>query len=114
MGFLRLSNGVARTFAESGAVLAYDQRVSVVASGASPPASITGPITSGTAITLPSSGSYTLNVNNVATLQVYLNTVRLEQNYDWNTSGAGPTYTAITITFDLFAGDKLDLRVGLG
>ncbi len=91
--------------------LIYDQSVLIVASGATPPTSLTGPVSSGTAITLPSSGSYTLNANSIANLQVYLNGDRIEQVFDWTTSGAGPTFTAIQLTFGLVVGDRLDFRI---
>jgi len=68
-----------------GTSLIYDQSVTIVASGATPPGSLNAPVTAGTAITLPGSGSYTLNANSVANIQVYLNGDRLEQTFDWTT-----------------------------
>jgi hypothetical protein len=91
--------------------LIYDQSVSIVASGATPPSSLNFPVVAGTGITLPSSGSYTLNTNSVANLQVYLNGDRVEQVFDWTTSGSGPNYTAIQFTFDLRVGDRVDFRI---
>lgn len=106
---LSLVNGVPR--GQSSLPLIYDQTVSVVASGASPPSSITGPVTSGTAVTLPASQSYTLNTNSIANLQIYLNGDRLEQVLDWTTSGGGPNYTAVQFTFQLNALDVLVFRI---
>lgn len=106
---LTLTNGVPRQAVIPGTSLIYDQSVTVVASGAGAN-QINGPVTTGTAITLPSSGSYTLNANSVANLNVYLNGDRLEQTFDWNTSGAGPTFTAISLTFNLVVGDRIDFR----
>ncbi len=112
---LTLVNGVPRMTAITASLpLIYDQSVTVVVSGASPPSSLNGPVTSGTAITLPASGSYTLNANSVPNLQVYLNGDRTESTIDWNTSGSGPTFTAITFTFNLVAGDRVDLRIERG
>lgn len=108
--YLSLVNGVPRSAVLPGTTLIYDQSISIVVSGGSAPSSLDGPVTSGTAITLPASGSYTLNANSIANIQVYLNGDRLEQVYDWTTSGSGPTYTAIQLTFGLVAGDRLDIR----
>lgn len=108
--YLALVNGVPRQSVLPGTSLIYDKSVSVVASGATPPTSITGPVTAGTAITLPGSGTYTLDANSVANIQVWLNGDRLEQVFDWSTSGSGPNYTAIQLTFGLVAGDRLDIR----
>lgn len=108
---LALVNGVPRQQTIPGTSLIYDQSVAIVVSGASPPISLNGPVTTGTAVTLPASGSYTLNVNSVPNLNVYLNGDRLESVIDWNTSGAGPTYTAVQFTFNLVAGDRIDFRM---
>lgn len=109
---LVLINGVPRMQSITASQpLIYDQSVSIVTSGATPPGSLNGPITAGTAVTLPSSGSYTLNVNNIANLQVYLNGDRLEQVFDWTTSGSGPNFTAVQFTFQLNAGDRIDFRI---
>jgi hypothetical protein len=91
--------------------LIYDQTVSVVSSGGTPPSSINGPISAGTAVTLPGSETYTLNTNSVANLQIYLNGDRLEQTLDWTTSGSGPNYTAVQFTFQLNALDVLVFRI---
>ena len=109
---LVLSNGVPRQQTITSSLpLIYDASVSVVSSGATPPTSITGPVSSGTGITLPSSETYTLNTNSIANLQVYLNGDRLEQTFDWTTSGSGPNYSAIQLTFTLQVGDRLDFRI---
>ena len=107
--YLALVNGVPRQSVLPGTSLIYDQSVTVVASGAGAN-QVNGPVTAGTAITLPSSGTYTLNANSVANIQVYLNGDRLEQVFDWSTSGSGPNYTAIQLTFGLVVGDRLDIR----
>lgn len=103
--FLRISNGVARSFDEATSTAIYDQPLTVVASGAVAN-QINGPVTSGTNITLPASGTYA-----AAELEVRLNGMRLEQLYDYNYVGAGPTRTQIALTFDLAVGDRLDFRV---
>lgn len=108
---LVLTNGVPRnTPITVTTVLIYDQTVTIVVSGGASPGSLNAPVNSGTAITLPASGSYTLNANSVANIQVYMNGQRLQQVLDWTTSGSGPTYTAIQLTFGLVAGDILDIR----
>lgn len=109
---LVLINGVPRQQTISASLpLIYDQSVTIVSSGGNGSTTINGPVTSGTAITLPASGSYTLNTNSVANVQVYLNGDRLEQTFDWNTSGGGPTYTAVSFTFNLQVGDRVDFRI---
>lgn len=106
--FLRISNGIGRSFAESGSTPIYDQRVTVVASGAGVN-QVNGPVTAGTPVTLPSSGTYTV-VSGVTSLNIYLNNTRTEYVIDWSTSGAGPSFTAVTFTFDLVVGDYIDIR----
>lgn len=107
--FLRLTNGIPRSFDESSAVAIYDKSVEIVTSGATPPGSLNGPITTGTGVTLPASGTYTVT-SGIPNMNIYLNGDRLEYIYDWSTSGSGPNYTAIQLTFDLVAGDRLDFR----
>lgn len=102
--FLRLTNGQPRSAAESGSPTIYDQPLTVVASGAGAN-QINAPVTSGTNITLPSSGTYTGEE-----LEVRLNGQRLEALYDYNYVGTG-TKTQIAMTFDLAIGDRLDFRV---
>lgn len=108
---LSLVNGVPRQSAIPGTSLIYDQSVTIVASGGNGSTTLNGPITSGTAITLPVSGSYTLNINSVPNVNVYLNGDRLESVIDWNTSGAGPTYLAVQLTFNIVVGDRVDFRI---
>lgn len=109
--YLGLVNGVPRRTLLPGTSLIYDQSVTVVTSGGNGSTTINGPISAGTPITLPSSGSYTLNANSVPNLEVFLNGQRQESVLDWNTSGAGPTYTAVSFTFELVVSDRIDFRV---
>lgn len=95
--FLRLSGGVPRSFTEAGSVTIYDQ-VTTVAS----------PITAGTSITLPASGTYS-----AAELEVWLNGQRLQVTEDYTYVGSG-TRTQIQMTFDLLVNDKLRFRVDRG
>ncbi len=108
---LALVNGVPRQFVIPGTSLIYDQSVTIVTSGGNGSTTLNGPITTGTAVTLPSGASYTLNVNSVPNLNVYLNGDRLESVLDWNTSGVGPNYTAVQFTFNLVVGDRVDFRM---
>ena len=109
---LALVNGVPRQQTIPGTSLIYDQSVSIVASGGSAGSnSVNGPVTSGTPITLPSSGSYTLNANSVANVQIFLNGDRLEQTFDWVISGTGPNYTAVAFTFNLVVNDRVDFLI---
>lgn len=102
--FLRLVNGQPRSFAESSSLPIYDQPLTVVASGAGAN-QINGPVTSGTNVTLPSSGTYT-----GAELEVRLNGQRLEQLLDYSYVGVG-SKTQVAFTFDLSVGDRIDFRV---
>lgn len=68
--------------------------------------SVGSTITSGTPVTLPSSGSYTGNE-----LEVYLNGIFLSfDSNGWQTSGGGPTYTAVTFAGNLINGDYIHFR----
>lgn len=96
--FTRLVNGVLRSFQESATATIYDQS-----------ATIGAPLTTGSPLTLPSSGSYTVS-NGVTSLNVFLNGQKLIYTTDWNTNGAGPTYTAVVFTFDLLVNDIVEFR----
>ena len=102
--FLRLVAGQMRSFSESSSLTIYDQPLTVVASGAGAN-QVNAPVTTGTAITLPSSGTY-----QGAELEVRLNGMRLEQLYDFTYVGTG-SKTQIALTFDLAISDRLDFRV---
>ncbi len=102
--FLRLVNGVPRSFDESSTTSIYDQSLTLVAS--SPGANqIIGPITTGTGITIPGSQTFT-----AAELQIYLNGDRLETVFDYTYIGSPPR-TQIQFTFDLVVGDRIDFRI---
>jgi hypothetical protein len=92
--FLRLSNGIPKSFDESGAFSIYDTTLDVVSS--TPGAGQILPLTAGTNITLPASQTYTGDE-----LQIYVNGLRLDNLYDYNT----PNSTQISFTFNLVAGD---------
>jgi len=62
-------------------------------------------ITAGTAVTLPSSGSYT-----TADLEIFMDGQRLTPVLDYNYVGASPPRTQVTFTFDLVAGDVVKFR----
>jgi hypothetical protein len=97
----------------------YDQTVDIVASGATPPTSLTGPISSGTVITLPNNSrlgniaqKYTVGNGN---LEVFLNGQYLRLGIDWSEVGASQTASAqITILQGLVVGDTLEFRIGSG
>lgn len=88
---------------DTSATTIYDQRLTIVVGAPANSNQMTGPVTSGTNITLPQSGTYTS-----LELQIYLNGDRIEQVFDWNTVGAGPTRTQVQLTFQLEIGDTLD------
>lgn len=102
--FLRLTNGVPRSFAESSSLTIYDQSITVVVSGAGAN-QINGPVITGTSVTLPASQTYT-----AAELQIYLNGDRLEPVFDYTYVGS-PLRTQVQFTFQLEIGDRLDFRI---
>lgn len=101
--FLRLSNGVPRSFDEAASVTIYDERLTVVSGAPADSNEITGPVNAGTNVTLPDSGTYT-----ALELQIYLNGDRLEAVADYAYVGAGPTRTQVQFTFGLVVGDTID------
>ena len=93
--FLRLSNGIPRSFDESGTVTIYDQLYTVPGGG----------ITAGVNVTLPSSGTYTSDE-----LEVYLNGQRLREGADYSYIGSPPR-TQVAFTFNLLATEQVRFRV---
>lgn len=89
-----------------GTTTIYDQRLTIVASGASGSNQMNGPVTAGTNVTLPSSGTYS-----GLELQVYLNGDRLESVVDYTYVGVGASKTQIQFTFGLVAGDTVDFVI---
>lgn len=89
---LQLVNGIPRMVTT--ASLIYDQLFT-----------ISGTITSGTSITLPSSGSFV-----GADLQVYVNGVIQELTNDYTYVGSSP-YTQVTFTYNLLTTDTLRFRI---
>ncbi len=103
---LALTNGLPRMVDESSAPTIYDDYLTVVASGASGSNEINeADAETGDNITLPNSGSYEADE-----LEVYLNTNRMHDVFDYNYVGSG-TRTQITMTFGLVAGDVIRFRV---
>ena len=94
---LRIVNGVQRQVDESASPTIYDE-VTVLAS----------PVSTGSAVTLPSAKTYTS-----AELEVYLNQIRLNPLTDYNYVGTAPR-TQISFTFDLLATDKIRFRIDRG
>jgi len=94
----------------------YDEVVEVVASGATPPTSITGPISIGTTINLPPNSregdiaaQYTVGKG---TLMVFLNGQFLDlESGAYNEVGAnGTPSSSIQIQYGLVVGDELEFR----
>lgn len=102
--FLRLSNGVPRSFQESASLTIYDQSLTLVASSPGPN-EIVGPIAAGVNVTLPGSQTY-----EAAELQIYLNGDRLEPIFDYAYVGSVPR-TQVQFTFGLVVGDRVDFRI---
>lgn len=102
--FLRLSNGLPRSFPESSSLTIYDQSLTVVPSGAGAN-QINGPVLTGASVTLPGGQTYT-----AIELQIYLNGDRLEPVFDYSYVGSAPR-TQVQFTFQLEVGDRLDFRI---
>src|SRR5690348_981835 len=94
--FLRLSQGVPRSFDESSSITIYDASITVGGGG----------LTSGTPVTLPSSQTYSSEE-----LEVFLNGIRLDNVEDYNYVGGSPPRTQITFTFDIEAGEIIRFRI---
>lgn len=101
----------------------YDQTVDIVASGATPPTSLNGPIISGTNITLPNNARITGSPAQKYTvgkgvLQVSLNGQRLTNSFDgsvqidWSEVGVSQSEsTQIQILRNLVVGDTLKFEI---
>jgi hypothetical protein len=98
--FLRLVNGVPRSYAEASGTAIYDESVVLVAN-APGAGQILGPINTGVLISLPLGESYIAEE-----LEVYLNGQRQEDVVDFNFSSS----TQIAFTFDLIVGDRIRWR----
>lgn len=94
----------------------YDETVDIVASGATPPTSLNGPISSSTLITLPNNSRF----GNVAqkytvgkgTLEVYLNGQYLRLGDSWAEVGSLDSASSqIQILTNLVVGDYLEFRI---
>lgn len=96
--FLRLSNGVPRSFNESATLPIYDETIEIGVDTAP------GGVATGNPITLPSSQTY-----EGEELEVYLNGQRADSLIDYNFVGIAPR-TQISFTFDLVDGDKVRFR----
>lgn len=94
---LKLVSGIPRMrdITGTGSITIYDETLLVGVGG----------ISSGTPITLPSSGTY-----DDVDLEVYLGGLFLEPGVDFNYVGAGPDRTQITMVDDLFEGESLRFR----
>jgi hypothetical protein len=101
--FTRIVNGVLRSFDESGTPTVYLQPIDIVSSGAGAN-QLNGPVTAGTNVTLPSSGTYSGDE-----LIVTLNGSYLDPVFDYNYVGSG-TRTQVSFTFDLVVGDRIDFK----
>ena len=94
---LKLVSGAPRMVALTASPSIYDQYIDVAS-----------PISTGTAVTLPNSGSYTSSE-----LEVYLNGIRIDNVLDFNYVGSG-TRTQISFTFDLIVNDRIRFRIDRG
>lgn len=90
----KIINGVMRQVDNDAAPTIYDEVYTAV-----------GTVTSGTAVSLPSSRTY-----DSAELEVYFNTQRLVPVTDYNYVGSVPR-TQVTFAFDLVITDKIRFRI---
>lgn len=115
----KLDQGIGNIFASIDSPT-YDEVVEIVASGATPPTSLTGPITSGTNITLPNNSregsipqQYTVGKGS---LMVFLNGqfMDVESGAYTEVGASGAPSTQIQIQLGLVVGDELEFRLGGG
>ena len=102
--FLRLTNGIPKSFDESGSPTIYDKTINIV-SGSPTGNDLTGPVSAGTSITLPNGQTYTGDE-----LQVWLNGLRLDDILDYSHTSS----TQIQMTFSLEVGDVLRFYIDRG
>lgn len=96
----------------------YDEPVDIVASGATPPTSLNGPVVATTLITLPNNSrlgaitqKYTVGRG---VLEVYLNGIFMRLGADWSEVGAtGTASTQIQTLRQLEVGDSLEFRINI-
>ncbi len=98
----------------------YDEVISIVASGATPPTSLNGPISPGTNITLPPNTRYYSQPGNYTvgkgTLLVFLNGqfLDIETGSYTEVGSIGTVSNVIQIQITLVAGDSLEVRFSGG
>jgi hypothetical protein len=97
----------------------YDENVDIVASGATPPTSLNGPIAPGAQITLPNNSRFGSLPQKYpvgkGALEVYLNGQYLRLGVDWIEVGAPLTQSnQIQIQQTLVVGDELEFRIDTG
>lgn len=102
--FLRLVAGRQVSFDESSAPAIYEERLTVVPGAPIDSNQITGPVSGGTSLTLPQSGTYV-----GLELEVFYNGKRIKYGSldDYVYVGAG-TKTQIQLNFDIDIGDAID------
>ncbi|CAM6005517.1 unnamed protein product [Sphagnum balticum] len=96
----------------------YSETVQVVASGATPPSSITGPVSSGTDIFLPNnsrlSGAQQNYTVGSGVLELYLNGQFLPLGNNWLEVGTNASQSnQIQILMTLVVGDQLEFRINI-
>jgi hypothetical protein len=99
----RIISGVLRSFDESSLPTIYDETLTLVVS-APGAGEIIGPITTGTSVTLPNSGTY-----DSTELEIYFEGQKLTSVNDYTYVGVVPR-TQVQFTFDLLVGDMLEFR----
>ncbi len=99
---LSLVNGIPR-MVDSTAGAVYEESIEIVESNPTGN-QLVGPISAGTSVTLPNTQTYTLNSD---TLQLQLNSQPLEKTYDFNEV----TDSTFSLTFEVIAGDRIDIRI---
>lgn len=97
----------------------YEELVTIVSSGATPPNSLNGPIAATTNIFLPNNSRMGSTVQyyqvNSAKLEVFLNGQELILGDDYTEVGtAGALSNEIQTQIELVVGDILELRIGIG
>lgn len=92
--FLRLSNGVARSFEEAAGTPAYNEVIDVASD-----------ISAGTPVTLPNSGTY-----EDKEILIFVNGKYIQLGEGWNLVGVAPR-TQVSFSDDILTGDLISFYI---
>lgn len=97
---MKMVNGISRMVSET----SFDETITIVQGTPADGNELQGPVTTGTAITLPNSLSYNNSSNE---LKIFWNGVHLNSEHDFTYESS----TTFSLNFDLFVGDTIQMVV---